>query len=238
MSTVALAIPCYVSALRPGEAAHARRLLEALGDDVETLEGLCCGQPAFNSGFRNRARSVGRHFLRALRPHETVVMPSGSCVSMLYHYLPGLFGPREAAVAALTGRVRELCVYVAGHPRLYSLPLHLEGTVAYHDPCHARRELGQTQATLGLLGRVQGLEVRRLAHEEECCGFGGAFSLKQPEVSNAMAATKLADIAATSARVLVSPDLSCLAQIESAARGRGLRLEGWTVAELLSRALP
>lgn len=238
MAVVALFDPCYMSVLRPDDAGHARRVLQALGDEVTLIDGRCCGQPAFNSGFSSDARTVGRRLLRAAQPHEVVVVASGSCTSMVRNHLPGLFpGTRAEAAAKIGGRFREFGDYVANHPEVANLSLKLEGVVAYHDACHARRELGVSSQALDLLSRVDGLELRRLAHEEECCGFGGSFSVKLPEVSAAMMAAKLDDVRAAGAQVLVSGDLSCLAHLEAGARGLGMALETWTLAELLSRAL-
>lgn len=238
MPRVALFDPCYVAALRPTDANHARRVLEALGDEVELVDGRCCGQPAFNSGFRAEARTVGRELLRAIQPFDMAVVTSGSCTSMIQHYLPSLFDGRKAEGAnAIARRTVEFAAYVASHPRLDSLGLRLEGTVAYHDSCHNRRELQQTGTAVALLGRVEALEVRRLPFEAECCGFGGTFSAKFPEVAGQMLQCKLDDIAATGARVVVSTDFSCLAHIENGARALGLELEAWTFSELLARAL-
>jgi len=238
MARIALFDPCYMAALRPGDAANARAVLEALGDNVTLIDGRCCGQPAFNSGFRDDARTVGRELLRAGQPHETIVVPSGSCTTMVRHYLGGLFeGERSLGARSIANRFQEFSSYVAAHANLGKLALRLEGVVAYHDACHARRELGLTDTAVSLLGLVQGLEVRRLAFEDECCGFGGAFSAKLPEVSVAMMTAKLDDISATGARVLVSADFSCLAHLDAGARGIGLRLETWSVPELLVRAL-
>ena len=238
MSKVALFVPCYMAALRPDDGGHARRVLERLGDEVSTIVGPCCGQPAFNSGYRSEARSVGRVLLRAARRHQTIVVPSGSCLSMVRHYLPGLWaGPRGASIERMAERFVELGAYVAGHPNVAALPLRLPGAVAYHDSCHGRRELGLTEGAVGLLEQIEGLDVRRLAYEAECCGFGGAFTLKEPEVSVAMAEAKLADVASRGVRVLVSGDLSCLAHLEATARATGQPLETWTLAELLDRAL-
>lgn len=239
MANVALLVPCYVSLLRPGEVDHAEKVLRALGDEPEVIDGRCCGQPAFNSGFRAEAKRVGRELLREGRRHQTVIVPSCSCTSMVNHYLPELFeGRRGETAGAIARRFVEFASYVASHPRLGDLALRLDGVVAYHDSCHARRELGLTATVVSLLGRVQGLEVRRLQYEEECCGFGGTFSVKLPEVAAGMVAAKVADVEASGARVLVSTDLSCLAHIESMARGREVPLETWTIAELLARALP
>lgn len=237
MGRVALFDPCYLGAIRPTEADHARHVLRALGDEPELIDGRCCGQPAFNSGFRDEAHRVSRSLLREARHFDTVVTTSGSCTAMVRHYLPGLFGGRAPAAGAIAGRFEEFAAYVAGHPNVDRLGLALEGTVAYHDSCHARRELGITDTVLGLLARVRGLEVRRLQYEAECCGFGGAFAVKLPDVSVAMMTRKLDDVGQTGARVLVSTDLSCLTHLEAGARGIGMPLEVWSVAELLSRAL-
>lgn len=238
MARVALFDPCYLYALRPDDAGNARRVLEALGDDVTLIDGRCCGQPAFNSGFREAARAVGREALRAAQPFEAVVMASGSCTSMVQHYLPTLFeGGRADGARKIAGRFHEFTSYVGRHPQLEKAAFALDGVVAYHDSCHLRRELGLTSEALALLGRVKGLEVRRLANEAECCGFGGSFSVKLPEVSAAMMRAKLDDVAATGARVLVSTDFSCLAHLDAGARGIGMSLEAWTMPELLARAL-
>jgi L-lactate dehydrogenase complex protein LldE len=238
VARVALFDPCYLAALRPGDASHALRVIEALGDEPVLVDGRCCGQPAFNSGFRAEARNVGRELLRAIQPFDRIVVASGSCTSMISHYLPPLFPGRKGERAArIAARVTEFSVYVAGHPRLGSLGLRLEGAVAYHDSCHYRRELGQTATALALMARIEGLEVRRLAHEPECCGFGGTFSSKLPEVAAEMLRARLDDIAATGARVLVSTDFSCLAHIENGARAEGRKIETWTLSELLARAM-
>jgi L-lactate dehydrogenase complex protein LldE len=238
MARLALFDPCYLGTLRPGDAAHAKRVLEALGEEVVLLDGRCCGQPAFNSGFRKDAHDVGRELLRAAREFDTVVVASGSCVSMVSHYLPSLFeGAKAEGARRIAGRFHEFAAYVASHPALDSLALRLEGVVAYHDSCHYRRELALTPLALDLLSRVEGLEVRRLAYEDECCGFGGTFNVKLPEVSSIMLRAKLDDAVATGARVLVSTDFSCLAHIEAGARGLGQPIETWTLPELLARAL-
>lgn len=164
--------------------AHARRVLEVLGDDVEVIDGRCCGQPAFNSGFRDQARTTGLEVPARGEDYDVVVVTSGSCTGMIEHYLPGLFAGRKAEGAAkIAGRVQEFTAYVLAHPELNSVIFRLPGVVAYHDSCHFRRELRATQTAVDLLARVEELEVRRLTHEAECCGFGGTFSAKLPEVS-------------------------------------------------------
>ncbi len=238
MARIALFDPCYMSTLRPQDIEFSRHVLERLGDSVTLIDGRCCGQPAFNSGFRNEARAAGRQLLKAGQPHETVVVPSGSCTAMVRHYLPTLFeGSRAAGATSIAHRFVDFASYVAGHPNIERLHFKLEGVVTFHDSCHARRELHAGGAAQRLLGRVEGLEVRPLLFEEECCGFGGTFSVKYPEVSVAMMTSKLDDVGLTGARILVSADYSCLAHIEGGARGIGMQVQGWSLAELLSRAL-
>jgi L-lactate dehydrogenase complex protein LldE len=238
MVRIALFDPCYMSALRPQDIGFARHVLEALGDEVTLIDGRCCGQPAFNSGFRNEAHTVGRELLKAAQPHATVVVPSGSCTSMVRHYLPTVFeGKRAAGATSIASRFVDFASYVSTHPRLDKVAFKLEGVVTYHDSCHARRELHASSAAKRLLERIEGLEVRPLLFEDECCGFGGTFAAKQPEVSVAMMTSKLDDIALTGARVVCSTDYSCLAHIEGGARGIGIQVQGWSLAELLSRAL-
>lgn len=235
---MALFDPCYMAALRPGDAEAARRVLEALGDDASLIDGRCCGQPAFNSGYRDQAKTAGRELLKAAQPWSSVVSLSGSCTSMVRHYLPMLWdGERRVGAQSIANRFQAFASYVEHHPNVDKLGLKLEGTVAYHDSCHARRELGITNDVISLLGRIEGLEIRRLAYEEECCGFGGTFAVKMPEISVAMMTAKLDDVASTGAKVLVSADYSCLAHLESGAKGLGMKLETWTLAELLARAL-
>jgi L-lactate dehydrogenase complex protein LldE len=238
MAHVALFDPCYMATLAPDDAANAKSVLEALGDTVTLIDGRCCGQPAFNSGYRDEARDAGRQLLKAAQPWSTIVIPSGSCCTMVQHFLPALYdGERRLGAQSIGSRFREFGQYVARHPNIDRLGLKLDGVVAYHDACHGRRELGVTEDVIGLLGRIQSLELRRLAHEDECCGFGGTFSVKMPEISVAMMTSKLDDVVSTGARVLVSGDFSCLAHLDAGARGLGLRLETWTLAELLARAL-
>lgn len=227
-----------MSTLRPEDIGFARHVLEALGDQVTLIDGRCCGQPAFNSGFRDEAKAVGRQLLKAAQPHSVVVTPSGSCTAMVRHYLPTLFeGSRAAGAASIASRFADFASYVSTHPGLDKVKFKLDGVITYHDSCHSRRELHASGAAMGLIERIEGLEVRRLQFEEECCGFGGTFSIKQPEISVAMMTSKLDDVSLTGARLIVSSDYSCLAHLCAGARGIGMQVEGWSLAELLSRAL-
>ncbi len=239
MGKIALFVPCYVQTIRPSEERFAARVLAALDVDFTVISDRCCGQPAFNSGFHDEAKKVGTEFLRAARDFETIVTLSGSCTAMTHEYLPTLFeGTKAANAAALGGRTVEFAEFIASASGIRALGLELEGTVAYHDPCHARRETGSSKSALRVLGLVKGLEVRRLPNEDECCGFGGTFATKFAAVSEDMGRTKLENLAASGARIIVSGDVSCLSQIQSVADGDGFETETWTIAELLAEALP
>jgi L-lactate dehydrogenase complex protein LldE len=237
MAHLGLFVPCYLAALRPRDRDHATRVLEALGDTVEVIDGYCCGQPAFNSGFRDEARAVTREALRVSQPFGTVVVLSGSCTSMVQHYAPMLWdGPRAEAVEKIGQRFVEFTQYVVGHSHLGDLGLRLGETITYHDSCHNRRELRGTDDVVGLLASIEGLDLRRLQYEEECCGFGGTFNMKFPVVAGGMAGSKLADVRGTGASTLVSTDASCLAHLQRASGGE--QPETVSMAELLARALP
>ena len=238
MSRIGLLVPCYMAILRPEDISSSRRILEALGESVDEIKGYCCGQPAYNSGYRKEAQSVSRKMLRVTRPYETVVVPSGSCTSMVRTGIPKIFaGPRGLSITERTKAFFDFGEFVHSHPRLTELNFELTGTIAYHDSCHGRRELGITSKLIDLLEHINGLKLRRLSHEEECCGFGGAFTVKQPEVSVEIARTKLGEITETGAQILVSEDLSCLTHLQATAEGDRRKLETWTIAELLDRAL-
>lgn len=237
-AAVTLLVPCYMGLLRPSDGEAARRVLERLGEAVTVVSDGCCGQPAFNAGHWWEARRVLEALLRCLPSQGPVVVPSGSCTAMLRRHASELLEePPSGGEEAQLERFVEFSDYVIGHPRFGELRLRLHATVAFHPSCHLLRELGGRESALRLLTAVERLEVRRLPHEEECCGFGGTFTVKYPEVSSSMAQAKLEDLAGSGARVLCSPDLSCLLHLEGSAPA-GAGWEFWSLPELLDRALP
>ena len=198
--------------------ADAERLLRAAGYEVEFPRGqVCCGQPAFHAGHRAASRRVARTFARAFSREAPIVAPSGSCVTMVTHYLPQLLGCDPYPV-------QELSAFLdAGD---FPVPPANEGcTIAYHDSCHMLRELGISAAPRRLL-EASGARLVPLPRSDLCCGFGGTFSVRQPEVSLAMADDKLAG--AASADALVTADPGCLMHL----RGRAERTDGPPVAHL------
>ena len=217
---VQLFATCLGDLIFPEAVADAEVLLREAGFEIEFPKGqVCCGQPAFNSGHRRAARRVAQTFAKAFSRSLPVVLPSGSCATMVSHYLPELLGvePYE---------VWELSAFLDA--RGIELPLRNEGrTVAYHDSCHMLRELQVSAPPRRLLER-SGATVVMLPRPDLCCGFGGTFSVRQPEISVAMADDKLGSADAVGAEALVTADPGCLMHL----RGRAERTEALPVVHL------
>ncbi|MGH9661590.1 MAG: (Fe-S)-binding protein, partial [Bryobacteraceae bacterium] len=195
---VSLFVTCVVDQLFPRVGLAMAEVLERIGCDVEFREAqTCCGQPAFNSGFRTEAREVARHFLRVFRDADYIVVPSGSCTSMIVHHFADLFQKEPDALEAarrLAPRVYEFSRFLVDVARVESVDARFDEVVTYHDSCHALRELRIKDGPRRLLRNVRGLELREMDVAEECCGFGGTFSVKFAEVSGGMARTKIDSI--------------------------------------------
>lgn len=218
------------------------RLLRRLGCDVDFPSGqTCCGQPAWNGGHRTEAEKVAACTVRTFAESEYVVAPSGSCAGMIRTVYPTMFqGQPDLQVqarelAAKTYELSEFLVKVL-QVDLRALGARFPAVVAYHNSCHMTRELGVREEPLALLDQIQGLERRELDRADLCCGFGGTFSVKEPEVAVAMADDKLADVAATGAEYLVSADLACLMHLQGRHRRQGGTIRMLHLAELLEQA--
>lgn len=240
----ALFVPCYVDQIYPEVAVSAVRILRRLGVEVSYPEGqTCCGQPAFNSGFFEEARSVARHFLDVFERDaaEYIVCPSGSCAAMVSHYYPFLFEDRgkeeRDRYEALAGRVRELSDFLVNvlgvEDAGASLGACCEGRAVFHTGCHQRRELGVLEEPRDLLGGVRGLELLEWENEELCCGFGGTFAVKMPDVSTAMADEKVRALRESGADTLVSCDSSCLMHLGGRLKHEGDRTRVLHLAQVL-----
>jgi L-lactate dehydrogenase complex protein LldE len=225
MAAVQLFVTCLGDLLFPDAVRDAESLLRGAGFEVEVPEGqVCCGQPAFNSGHRGAARRVAKTFVRAFSRGSPVVVPSGSCATMAARFLPELVGCEPFDVWELSAFLDAQGVET---PRLN------EGRrVAYHDSCHMLRELRIADPPRRLLER-SGAEVVALARPDLCCGFGGTFSVRQPEVSVAMADDKLSGAAGVGAEALVTADPGCLMHL----RGRTERTDGGPPVVHLATAL-
>ncbi|MCE2531986.1 MAG: (Fe-S)-binding protein [Acidimicrobiia bacterium] len=245
---------CLVELLRPDVATAAQRALRAAGHEPEALVGAtCCGQPAYNAGYRAEAQRVARRTLRALGDDDRpCVVASGSCATMMSHHWPELFEgtPEEIAARRAAGRTEELTAFMttagsdtapdggAGHDDQTGGPETSRAggpaAVIVHDSCHALRELG-AGATVRRALADAGHPTRSAEGSERCCGFGGSFSVKLPAVSVAMADEKLDSFVATGCEQVTSCDLSCLLHLQGRARRRGLGLRFDHVATLLGR---
>jgi len=232
---------CLVNEIHPAVGMAVVRVLERLGFEVQVpLDQTCCGQPAYNAGFQDEARAAARHTLAVLDATEgPIVIPSGSCADMLVHQYEVLFRaePRwSEASRRVAARCREFSQLVAEAAATSPLAARMTGTVAYHASCHLWRGLGVTEAPPSLLRAVEGLTVVPLADAEECCGFGGLFSVKLPEISASIMDRKLAAIEASGADRLVSCDLGCLMHLGGGLHRRGSAIRVQHLAQTLDEA--
>lgn len=235
---VALFVTCLVDLHRPSVGFAAIKLLEEAGCEVEVpLAQTCCGQPAYNSGDRRTAQELGRQILDAFSGFDYVVVPSGSCGGMIAHHLPGLFDDDpnlRARAEALGGKTFELVQFLTEVRGVDAVAARYEGVVTYHDSCAGLRELGIKGQPRALLKTVAGLELREMAEPEVCCGFGGTFCVKYPEISTRMVSDKAADIVATGADTLLAGDLGCLLNMAGRLSREGHPVRVRHVAEVLA----
>lgn len=227
---------CVVDLFFPEAGLAGIELLKREGVEVVFPAGqTCCAQPAFNCGHHDEARAVARAQI-ALFPRDLpVVVPSGSCAGMMKHHYPELFaGERdEAAARAFAARVVELTQFLVN---VLGVGLTDRGgaeTVTWHSSCHGLREMGLDAEPKALLGQLGNVTVVPLARERECCGFGGTFSVRYPDISAAMVADKVADVAGTGASIVLSADAACLLNIGGALEKSGSAPRPMHLAEFL-----
>lgn len=235
---VALFVTCLVDLHRPTVGFAAIRLLEHAGCQVEVPRAqTCCGQPAYNSGDRATARAIGRQVLDAFEGYDYVVVPSGSCAGMLHAHLPQLFedDPNTLSrVAAMAGRTYELIDFLTRVRQVEAVAASYAGVVTYHDSCSGLRELGIKAQPRALLRTVAGVTLSEMAEPEICCGFGGTFCVKYPDISVRMVDDKCKDIAATGADTLLAGDLGCLLNMAGRLSRVGAAVKVRHVAEVLA----
>ncbi len=209
---VALFVPCYIDQFYPQVAEATARLLQRQGVPVVfPQQQTCCGQPAFNSGYWDEARRVIHHFCEVFAEHRWIVCPSGSCAAMCRVFF-GHVDP-DARVVDVGRRVFELTEFLVDVLGVTDTGAVFPQKVTLHNGCHTRRELGVVEPPLRLLGNVREMTYCELPDMEDCCGFGGTFSVKMPGMSLAMGRTKVENIVRSGADVVVSPDISCLMHI-------------------------
>jgi L-lactate dehydrogenase complex protein LldE len=233
---------CLVNEIDPDVGMAVVRVLERLGVDVEVpRDQTCCGQPAYNAGFHDQAREVAAHTLRVLDATDgPIVVPSGSCADMLVHQYVELFRDRPALLETarrVAGRCREFSQFVC-----QQAPSGVGGaltttSVAFHPSCHLLRGLGVRDEPLALLNGVAGVTQASVREQEECCGFGGLFSVKNAAISSGMLDRKLIAIEASGADRVVSCDLGCLLHIGGGLHRRGSAIRVQHLAQLLDEAV-
>lgn len=238
---VGLFVTCLADLMRPSVGFASVRLIELAGCEVEVPRGqTCCGQPAYNAGDRADARAIAANTIRAFEGFDYVVAPSGSCTAMLKLHYPALFKDEPEMLAAaqnLAGRVHELTSFLADVRKLEGVPGRFQGRVTYHDACSGLRELGLKEAPRRLLAMVPGLTLAEMEDSDVCCGFGGLFSLKYPDVSNAMVEKKASAATAVAPDLILGGDLGCLMNIAGKLARQGSPIACRHIAEVLAGEL-
>ena len=235
---VGLFATCLVDLLRPAVGFAAAKLLEQAGCRVEVPGAqTCCGQPAYNNGDYETARALARRTIEICAGFDAIVLPSGSCAGMLKVHYPRLFErdpPWHRKALEFAGRCHELTSFLYDVRGVRRVAASFHGTVTYHDACSGLRELNVRQQPRALLAGVAGLTLVELADPDTCCGFGGTFCVKYPDISARMVSDKAAAIQASGADIVTGGDLGCLMNIAGRLQRLGSPVRTFHVAELLA----
>ena len=234
---VQLFIPCFMDQLFPDTAFNVVKVLERAGCTVRYNESqTCCGQPAYNAGFREESMSVCKKFLTDFNGTAPIVTPSASCAGFIRNYYNTLFDKTSeaAALADVTSRVFELTDFLVNRLGITELGARFEGTAAYHDSCAGLREYNLADEPRTLLRKVDGLRLVEMADNTTCCGFGGTFAVKFEPISVAMGDQKSRNAAATGADCLISTDMSCLMHISGVMQNNGTGIRCLHIADVLA----
>ena len=235
---VGLFVTCLVDLFRPTVGFAAVALIERAGCDVEVPAAqTCCGQPAYNSGDRKDTRAIARQVITAFAPYDYVVAPSGSCGGMLKLHYAELFDDEpewRAKAEAFGAKVFELVSFLVDVRGMADVGAAFDGTVTYHDSCSGLRELGVRAQPRKLLKSVDGLRIAELKEADVCCGFGGTFCVKYPDISNAIVGEKAKAIAASGAGTLLAGDMGCLMNMAGKLQRENVPVKVRHVAEVLA----
>lgn len=235
---VGLFVTCLVDFVRPSVGFATVKLLEDAGCTVEVPElQTCCGQPAFNSGDRADAMAIARQVIAAFKGFDYVVVPSGSCGGMIKSHYAELFpegSADRAAAEELASRTHELVSFLVRVLKIEKVAAEFPAKATYHDSCSGLRELGIKQEPRKLLQSVKGVTLNEMTDAEVCCGFGGTFCVKYPDISNKMLEKKVKHIAATGADTLIAGDLGCLMNMAGKLKREGSPIKVRHIAEVLA----
>lgn len=232
---------CLVDAIYPEVGEAVLHILKKCGVEVAFPPNqTCCGQPAYNAGYHKEAQAAAEFFLSVFTGDEPILVPSGSCAAMIKHHYPGLFADNpklQARAESVGARVYELTQFLVQVLKVHEMPLTGKGRVTYHSSCHLTRTLGLREEPLMLLRAIKGMEFIPLTDATRCCGFGGVFMAKLPEISCALGDEKAASILATGADTVTGCDSGCLMTIADALKQRGSAVQVKHLAQLLAEAL-
>ena len=235
---IALFATCLIDTFRPSAGFAVIKLLEQAGYQVDVPDNqTCCGQPAYNNGDLDAARKIAKQTIEAFTDYEYVVIPSGSCAGMLIHHYPKLFedSPEwQSKATDLSHRCYEFTKFIHDISKISSFPVKHKGSITCHDSCSSLREIGNKQQTRNLINSSDNLNLIELEDGETCCGFGGTFCVKYPEISEQMVNDKVASIEATGAEILVSGDMGCLLNIAGRLKRLNKPIKVFHIAELLA----
>ena len=236
--TVSLFIQCLVDSMFPEAAEAMVAVFQKLNIPFDyPTEQTCCGQPAFNSGYRKDAVVAAKRFIEIFEHEDVIVSPSGSCVHMVRHHYPELFaGDSEmlARAKAVGDKTFELTQYLVDELHLSNIGSEFNGSVTYHDSCHLTRGLKINSQPRTLLRHIKGLDFIEMKDSDTCCGFGGTFAMSYPDISTAMVDEKIENILASGAEVVTGCDISCLMNIKGRLSRRGDNVKVMHIAELLA----
>ena len=231
-------ITCLGDCVRPAAGKAVVQILRELGHTIDfPQDQTCCGQPMFNSGFADLAAEQARHTIRVFAGKDPVIVPSGSCAAMVKHEYPHLLAgdpPWHERALELASRTYEFSDFLVNHLQVVEVGARYQGKVAYHYACHLRM-LGQTSEVETLIRHVQGAVYMPLPRQDQCCGFGGSFAIRYPEISGNLVDDKMRCIVASGADCVVSTDAGCLMNIGGRMHREGKRIEALHIAELLAR---
>ncbi len=235
---VALLVTCLVDMFRPSVGFATVKLLEDAGCTVEVPQRqTCCGQPAWNSGDREHAKALAAQVIEEFEGFDYVVAPSGSCAATVVKDYTEMFKGDEAMVTrakALAAKTHEITSFLTDVLGINDVKQALTTSVTYHDSCSGLRSLGVSEQPRKLLGSVEGLELREMVENDVCCGFGGTFCVKFPDVSNSMVSDKTRNIADTGADMVLAGDLGCLMNMAGKASREGRNFKARHVVEILA----
>lgn len=230
-------IPCFIDQLYPTVGLNMVKVLEKLGCGVNyNPEQTCCGQPAFNAGYWDEARTVGEKFIKEFQNDRYIISPSASCTGYVKNYYPEMFNNSvlHNELKQLKKNLFEFSDFLVNVLKITDLGASLKGVATYHDSCAGLREYGIKQEPRALLSKVRGLELREMKDTEVCCGFGGTFSAKFEPVAVGMAEQKVKNAQEAKAEYLISTDMSCLLHIDSYIKQQKNNIKVMHLADVLA----